>query len=834
MIYEKKKTSCISFPLGGIGSGSVGIAGNGALVDWEIFNAPAKGSYNGLSHFAVRAEEDGKVIDFRVLNGDLPPHYIGDYSFDRGHHGFGYGPATATLCNLPHFRSHSFEGTYPVCRLVFGGENFPARCELTAWSVLIPGESAPSSLPAAFFEVELENHTDRTVTYTVLGVLSNPWSGKNASAYNEFRGNALTCHDGCGTGDITLAVDSPGSTISHQTYFYRGGWRDALEVYYRDMLAGGDFKERLYPEKKENPVMDSGLTAARFTLSPGEKKTTRFVLSWHVPFRTMDEIPGRKEFAEELHIENTWKNYYAVLWKDSRDSSRYALKNYRELRGKTFCFRDAVFSGTVPEVVKEAAADNLAVLKSPTCLRLEDGTFYAWEGVGTRYGSCEGSCTHVLNYAQALAFLFPDLERSMRESHLKYSIDRYGGSHFRLLLPLGIHATEKGMRPCADGQFGDVMKTYRDWKIGGDDAFIRKYWDKIKKTVEYAWSPHNPDLWDPEESGVLTGRQHHTLDMELFGPNSWLTGHYLGALDAAARLADFMSDTAFAGKCRALFRKGKAYVNSCLFNGEYFAQQIDLKDRRIIEKFQAEHYWSEEHGEIKYQIAGGCGIDAVLAQNYADLYGLDPIFERRKYRKTLQSIYKYNFKKSMRDFTNLWRVYSLNDEAGTIICSWPKGGKPAIPLTYNTETMTGFEWAFATALAAQGQVGKSLTVAKAVRDRFDGVKRNPYNEFECGSNYVRSMASYGLLIAFSGFRYDRNAGMLGFSPAMPGVFQSFWALGEIWGTYYQDEVHAVITLLHGTFTLKKLQLDRHFDPALLPVELHAGDSLEIPFSSCRP
>ena len=36
MIYEKKKTSCISFPLGGIGSGSVGIAGNGALcIPWD-------------------------------------------------------------------------------------------------------------------------------------------------------------------------------------------------------------------------------------------------------------------------------------------------------------------------------------------------------------------------------------------------------------------------------------------------------------------------------------------------------------------------------------------------------------------------------------------------------------------------------------------------------------------------------------------------------------------------------------------------------------------------------------------------------------------------------
>ena len=142
------------------------------------------------------------------------------------------------------------------------------------------------------------------------------------------------------------------------------------------------------------------------------------------------------------------------------------MKNYKELRCKTFLFRDAVFNGTLPDVIKEAVSANLAILKSPTCLRLEDGTFYAWEGVSTKYGCCEGSCSHVLNYAQALPFLFPDLERSMRESHLKYSVDVNGGSHFRLLLPLGIHAETGDHRPCADGQFGDIMKIYRDWKIG--------------------------------------------------------------------------------------------------------------------------------------------------------------------------------------------------------------------------------------------------------------------------------------------------------------------------------------------------------------------------------
>ena len=56
-LYNGERTRHISFPLGGIGAGGIGLAGNGHLVDWEIFNKPNKGSVNGFSHFARRAEE---------------------------------------------------------------------------------------------------------------------------------------------------------------------------------------------------------------------------------------------------------------------------------------------------------------------------------------------------------------------------------------------------------------------------------------------------------------------------------------------------------------------------------------------------------------------------------------------------------------------------------------------------------------------------------------------------------------------------------------------------------------------------------------------------------
>jgi uncharacterized protein (DUF608 family) len=215
MIFKGKKTSCISFPLGGIGSGSIGITGNGGLRDWEISNRPNKGSYNGLTHFAVRAEEDGKVTDFRVLQGDFPPHYMGDYSATQAHTGYGFGPCEGTLAHLPHFRKHTFEGTYPVCTIDFGGEKFPGKCSMTAWGVLIPGESLPSSLPAAFFEIDLENPGTKAITYTAICVLSNPWCS-NPGGYNNYADGTLTCFDGSGAGDISVSVDAAGSVISHQ------------------------------------------------------------------------------------------------------------------------------------------------------------------------------------------------------------------------------------------------------------------------------------------------------------------------------------------------------------------------------------------------------------------------------------------------------------------------------------------------------------------------------------------------------------------------------------------------------------------------------------------
>ena len=825
-LYTGSRTNEISFPLGGIGTGCIGLAGNGRLIDWEIFNKPSKGSVNGFSHFAIKAERGGQVLDARVLNGDLHPPYSGGGTGE--YRNFGFGVRREYLTGLPHFRDAAFRGEFPLAGLSFKERKFPGRVALTAFNPFIPLNDKDSGIPAAFFEIEVKNTTRQTLDYTIAGTVANPLPANNLNALSRAGGPSLLhfASDGVGAGspeygDVTLATDA--AKTSAQQYWFRGSWFDNLEVYWRDFTTPGPFRNRKYTapatQQSLGAPKDHGTLAAHLRVAPGKTGRVRFVIAWNFPNCENYWTQEACGCGDKPEPRPTWKNYYATLWKDSKASARYALKNWGRLRAETQLFKDALFASDLPPAALEAVSANISLLKTPTVMRLEDGTFYGWEGCHPSAGCCEGSCTHVWNYTQALPFLFPKLERSMRDANYRHNQRADGGMAFRMQLPLG--SGHSDFRPCADGQFGDVLKTYRDWRVSGDTAWLRRLWPAVKRSIEFAWSPENEDQWDPEKSGVLTGRQHHTLDMELFGPNSWLTGFYLGALKAGAEMAEALGEPETAAEYRALFEKGKAWTDEHLFNGQYYGQRIDLNDRKIVTRFDdgktsslhgntaLDAYWNAEHREIKYQLGEGSALDQVLAQWHANLYGLGEIFDPKQTTKALRSIFKYNFRRSMREHANPCRIYSLNDEAGLLICAWPDGRhKPAIPVPYAQETMHGFEYAAAIQMIQNGLVEEGMEAVAAVRAHYDGEKRNPWNEIECGSNYARSMASYALLNAFSGFQFNLVDGEIGFDPLRTrnGRFRCFWSLDPAWGEFELRPGAAELRVTRGRLKLRVLRL----------------------------
>ncbi|MGC3952865.1 MAG: GH116 family glycosyl-hydrolase [Propionicimonas sp.] len=821
MRYTGRQLEQISFPLGGIGTGCVGLAGNGRLIDWEIFGHPDKGRENGFSHFAVKAEQHGEVRDVRILQGPFLGSYQGQAGNGQLHSGFGFGPNQFTMAGFPHFESVTFDGDFPVAGLQFADHRFPGQVRLTAFNPFLPMNDRDSSIPAAFFEIQLTNDTTEAIDYTVAFAVQNPVG--TSAVHNRFATAGATSlltlssdqypADDRRFGGLAAATDA--TLTSHQEYWYRGGWSDPVETYWRELCQPGGFRNRRYDQDfriGQQQVFDTGVLAAHQRVAAGSVARIRFVLAWHFPnaAKTWDVAYGRVSDPDQVA---GWRHHYATVWPDAAAVALEGVARFSELHRDTQAFRNALHTSSLPPAALDAVSANLAVLKSPTTLRLTGGELYAFEGCGADFGSCEGSCQHVWNYGYAVPFLFPALERSMRELELTHSMRSDGRLSFRLQLPLG--SPPDDFRAAADGQFGTVIKCYREWRISGDHEWLARVWPATRKALAYAWAETNEDRWDPQRTGVLAGRQHHTLDMELFGPNSWLQSMYLCALQAGAAMAEAMGEADFAAECRELFERGRRWADRELFNGSYYGQRIELSDRSLLAPFAAdtglfgdlteESYWNTEAGELKYQIGDGCGIDQVLGQWHANLCGLGEILDPEQTRTALRSLFTHNYRPRVGDQANPWRLYSLDDEGGLIMCSWPEGvRKPAIPLTYNSETMTGFEYQAACHMLQTGLREPAETVVASIRARYDGVRRNPFSELECGSNYARSLASYSLLLAYSGFSYDTSAGLLGFAP-LDGVGSFLWSVGTGWGTVDVREDGLQLVVEGGQLTLTTLE-----------------------------
>ncbi|MBB3593700.1 uncharacterized protein (DUF608 family) [Rhizobium sp. BK529] len=846
--YTGERTRYIAFPLGGIGSGGLSISGSGRLIDWSIRNRPALQGYNGYSHFAIKAERDGKLVDARVLNGPYDLNPSGAPGLRKMFDGFGHGANRQTLVGVPHFREVDFYGRFPTADLVFKDERFPGGVRLSALSPFIPHNDRDSSMPVAMFEFDVVNDTPDQLTYTLAGTLGNYGSNSGIHTFRQ-EGKISSLHltssdttlPATQRGDLTIATDA--DDVDHTDHHYRGQWFDDLAVYWKEFARPGRLPKRHYDEPRTSRHMslqpEHGTLAARFVVAPGARKKVRFVITWNFPqgdvywaYRDKPDgtIPDRST--------PSWTNYYATQWADSTASATEALTRWDTLSSQTAAFRDGLFDTTLPAEVKDAASATLALLRTATCIRLENGELWAWEGQHTQDGSCEGSCTHVWNYQQAISHLFPAIERTLRETEFTYNQLPTGGLTFRQKLPLGSGFDIIG--PCADGHFGAIIKTYRDWKLCGDTDWLRRYWPNVKRAIEYAWSPENPDRWDPDQSGILSGRQHQTLDMELFGPNSWLASMYVAALLGISEMAAVLGDGELSEKTARMGKAGAAYINSELFNGRWFIQKIDLSDKGVLTPFDVgraagvladgfmETYWSEEFQELKYQMGEGCIADQILGQWHAEVAGIGDFLDADKVRTALKSVHKNNFRPTLEDHFNPCRNYAYENEAGLLIATYPEGiRQPMVAAPYAEEVWTGIEYMAASHLIMHGLIEEGMDIVRAARNRHDGSRRNPWNDIECGSYYARSMSAWQLVNAFSGLSADFVSGRLAFAPKVEGDYKLFWSAGSAFGTLTRKGDGVSLAVLGGSLNAAEISVDglKHRLAGKTPIG--AGQSIEL-------
>ena len=143
----------------------------------------------------------------------------------------------------------------------------------------------------------------------------------------------------------------------------------------------------------------------------------------------------------------------------------------------------------------------LGVLRSATVIRFESGEHWGWEGQHIGEGSCEGSCTHVWNYQQVVPFLFP----RPRTKHAR------GG--FRPQPVAGDRRDGVPSPPSARRRASEYRSVRRRpvrqrpqglsrlEKSAATSPGCERLWPRIRLAIDYAWSPGNPDRWDPEKTG---------------------------------------------------------------------------------------------------------------------------------------------------------------------------------------------------------------------------------------------------------------------------------------------------------------------------------------------
>ncbi len=806
----------IAFPLGGIGAGCVSLGGWGQLRDWEIFNHPDKGLNSSTTFFALRCtEKRSRTHTLRLLQGPPGGSYVG------GGHGL-----TAWNAKLPAFRACEFEARFPFAQVFLRDRSVPVNASIEAFSPFIPLDDWNSSLPLAIFRFRFQNRAIRPVRIQLFALLENllghPERGRcrNTAQPLPNGGCALVCRTlrhppgSPRFGSLVLATpfaDSAASARVLRDTGFDGAWE-----FWRALETQGTFP--IQEEAAESPV-DQTLTGGlrlEFSLQPQAAIEIPIVLAWHSP---VSEQGGKP-----------WNTFVATMFKDALEAAEYAVENLDALTNRSRRFSETLFDSTLPGPALEALSSQLAILKSPTCLRFEDGRFWGWEGCSNTSGCCPGTCTHVWNYAQALAWLFPALERSVREQHFALNMDPESGRMcFRQPLPPGTQCNIAGFHAAADGQLGGVMKVYREWMICGDDDWLRSIWPACRKSLEFAWK-----YWDYNRDGVVEGVMHNTYDNEFWGPNSMIQTFYLGALKAAAEIARYLGETQRAEQYAQLFERGRAWTEEHLFNGRWYHQIID-PEAGPHTPFPSNHL-REGEKLPRYQYGEGCLSDQLIGEWYAQMLDLGPLLDPERVRTALKNIFRYNWKPQLTQHACLLRAYAVNREAGLVLCTWPGVPEPPYPFWFSSEVWCGIEYQVAAHMIMSGLLARGLAIVKAVRDRHDGRRRNPYDEFECGHHYSRSLASYALLHALAGFHWHAPKRRIRFEPKhQPDNFRTFFCTGAAWGRFQQDRNRTGrtcrLTVEEGELRIRDLELAwEEFSPKTVRADL---DNVPAPVTPSR-
>lgn len=773
-VFSSKRNELryIGMPIGGIGCGQLYISGDGRLWLWDIFQSnyerekPAEEKWRldqftmGIVYPYPRSSKNNNIHE--VQQGTAVQLRKGD-------------DEQILELSDKHFDEITFRGEYPMARVTYKKKGLPIDIQLTATPTYIPLNVKDSSIPATLLRYSITNNSSEKVevslgtwlenkvcpTHTGEGTRQNTLKNtKNRTTmFMMAKGDGLDQKKGWG--NMALSIVGEHKDIKYMAALPETDWINSLFGENRSQTASKGFDSKLIGGLNTKVVLESG-----------ESQTIDILISWYFPY--YNELDHDGEHINKIKDIQTLSRYYKNHFNSADQVADYIALDFNRLIDTTLEWNKTWYDSTLPYWFLDRTFIPLNCLASQTSHLFDSGRFWGWEGVDC----CPGTCTHVWNYAQGMARIFPKIEKNIREnvdygiafrdekiSYRGENIDVYTGEDFAM-----------------DGQLGVIIRTYREHQMSTDHQFLIKVWPRVKEAMQHII------VQDKDKDGLLEGRQSNTLDAAWFGPMGWISGMYLAAIKCCEQMALELEDKSFARQCSDIVTLGTKNIVANLFNGEYFI------------------HLNPDNNNINTN--NGCHIDQLLGSSMAHQVNLPDLLPEKETKAALQSIWKYNFARDGAKYAKEHvtikgnRIYIMPGEAGVIMTTWPKGGddvavpgmakRPADspywegPGGYFDEVWPGQEYQLASHMIAKGMIIEGMSIVKAVHERYAAVKRNPYDEVECSSHYARSLASYGAFLAASGYKYHGPNGALGFAPTIsPENFKCAFTSAEGWGTFSQ-------------------------------------------------
>ncbi|MBI5396561.1 MAG: discoidin domain-containing protein [Verrucomicrobia bacterium] len=338
------------------------------------------------------------------------------------------------LAGAEQVRLVEFRALWPVAEVAFTDPKLPVQASLRAWSPLVPHNIKDSSLPVAFFELTVENPTDRRMEVSALMSLENymgiggVWvhDGKQkwyfadrsraqlalvgGSVLQGLRFNTPHQFAGIGqnvAGEYLLLSDGPTTDR---------GW-DALsngKELVDDFLPDGELSG-LQMASREDKTRSAGALCRKFTLGPHDKQIVHFLLVWWMPSHVTLDLKDHGHF-------------HAGNFRDSEKLAAYAFAERERLARETTEWQRFVRDSNLPAWAQRLTINSMAALFNNSILT-RDGGFAMQENPGRAEGALGGLERRGASGALLRAF-FPELDR--RELELFRACQQESGEAARL------------------------------------------------------------------------------------------------------------------------------------------------------------------------------------------------------------------------------------------------------------------------------------------------------------------------------------------------------------------------------------------------------------------